>query len=95
MEIEKLQDLGINAADITKLKTAGFCTITSLIMGTKKELSNIKGINDAKIDKIMEAAKKLENHGFMTGNELAEKRKRVIRITTGSSQLDEMLGGGI
>jgi hypothetical protein len=37
-------------------------------MATKKELTNIKGINEGKIDKILEAAKKLENHGFMTGN---------------------------
>jgi meiotic recombination protein DMC1 len=45
IEIEKLQEHGINAADIAKLKSSGFCTITSIIMGTKKELVNIKGIN--------------------------------------------------
>lgn len=94
-EIEKLQDFGINAADITKLKAAGFCTISSIFMATKKELTNIKGINEAKIDKMIEAAKKLEDHGFISGNELAQKRKNVIKITTGSSVLDELLGGGI
>ena len=31
----------------------------------------------------------------MTGNELAQKRKNIIKITTGSSSLDELLGGGI
>lgn len=71
IEIEKLQEHGINAADIAKLKTSGFCTISSIVMATKKELCNIKGINEAKIDKILEAAKKLENHGFISGNELA------------------------
>lgn len=64
-------------------------------MATKKELTNIKGINEGKIDKILEAAKKLENHGFMTGNQIAQKRKNVVRITTGSTVLDELLGGGI
>jgi RecA/RadA recombinase len=64
-------------------------------MATKKELTNIKGINEGKIDKILEAAKKIENHGFMSGNELAIKRKHVVRITTGSPILDELLGGGI
>lgn len=59
IEIEKLQDHGINASDIAKLKTGGFCTITSIIMATRKELTNIKGINDAKIDKILDAAKKI------------------------------------
>lgn len=59
IEIEKLQDFGINAADIAKLKTSGFCTISSIVMATKKELTNIKGINEAKIDKIHEAARKI------------------------------------
>ena len=95
IEIEKLQEHGINAADIAKLKTSGFCTISSIIMATKKELTNIKGINEAKIDKILQASKKIENHGFMSGNQLAERRKNVVRITTGSSVLDELLGGGI
>lgn len=63
-----MQDCGINAADIAKLKAAGLCTVSSIVMATKKELTNIKGINEGKIDKILEAAKKLENHGFMTGN---------------------------
>ena len=31
----------------------------------------------------------------MTGNQLALKRKNVIRITTGSPVLDQLLGGGI
>lgn len=44
-EIDKLQEQGINAADIAKLKTAGLCTVASVCMATKKELCNIKGIN--------------------------------------------------
>ncbi len=44
-----MQEFGINAADITKLKGAGFCTVSSVIMATRKELCNIKGINEAKI----------------------------------------------
>mgnify|MGYP000934400186 CR=1 FL=1 len=31
----------------------------------------------------------------MTGNEIATKRKNVVKITTGSPVLDELLGGGI
>lgn len=51
-QIDKLQEGGINAADITKLKTAGYCTVSSVIMATRKELCNIKGFNDAKVDKV-------------------------------------------
>jgi meiotic recombination protein DMC1 len=67
----------------------------SVIMATRKELCNIKGRNEAKIEKIQEAAKKLESAGFMTGVEYNIKRKRVVRITTGSSVLDTLIGGGI
>ena len=53
--------MGINMQDIVKLKNAGFCTVLSVIMATKKELLNIKGITDGKLEKIQEAAQKIEN----------------------------------
>lgn len=34
-EIDKLQAHGVNAADITKFKSAGFCTVLSIIQATK------------------------------------------------------------
>lgn len=94
-EIDKLQEGGINAADITKLKAAGYCTVSSVIMATRKELCNIKGFNEAKVDKVQEIARKIENANFISGNEVVEKRKNIVRITTGSPQLDQCLGGGI
>ena len=39
-------------ADILKLKAMGFCTVRSLLMATRKELLNVKGITEAKLDKI-------------------------------------------
>ena len=94
-ELEKLQDFGINMADINKLKAYGLCTVASILMITKKELLNIKGITDQKIEKIQEAAMKLEAGGFTTGLGILLKRKNLLRITTGSKKLDELLGGGI
>lgn len=95
-EIEKLQDLGINAADINKLKASGYCTILSLIQATKKELCNVKGLSEAKVEKILEASAKIESSSvFITANQLVEKRSRILKITTGSKVLDTTLGGGI
>ena len=62
---------------------------------TKKELLNIKGISDAKLEKIVEAATKIEKLSFCTGLEYQEKRKDVKMITTGSRNLDTLLGGGL
>ena len=42
-EIEKLQEMGINATDIKKLKEHGLHTIASVLMHTKKQLMDIKG----------------------------------------------------
>ena len=65
-----LQSSGINAADLTKLKAAGFCTCASIMMATKKELIKVKGITEAKIEKIQEIATKIERAGFVTATEV-------------------------
>ncbi|XP_066325371.1 meiotic recombination protein DMC1 homolog B-like [Miscanthus floridulus] len=92
--IDKLISQGINAGDVKKLQDAGIYTCNGLMMHTKKNLTGIKGLSEAKVDKICEAAEKLLNQGFMTGTDLLLK-KSVVRITTGSQALDELLGRGI
>nr|XP_039261748.1 meiotic recombination protein DMC1/LIM15 homolog isoform X2 [Styela clava] len=88
-DIDMLQDQGINAADLKKLKTAGICTIKGVQMTTKKALSNIKGISEAKVEKIKEAASK------MAIVDESMKRKQCFKISTGSEDLDKLLGGGV
>ncbi|KAA6372579.1 MAG: putative Meiotic recombination protein DMC1 [Streblomastix strix] len=95
IEIDKLQDLGINVADLKKLKESGCYTVQSLQMRTKKDLLNIKGISEAKLDKIIDAVHKLIFSGFITGSQQLTKRREVVKITTGSKELDTLLGGGI
>lgn len=95
MEIDRLTELGIAATDITKLKQAGIYTVPGIQMQCKKDLSLIKGLSDAKVEKIIEAARKLSDAGFITGSACLEARKDVLRITTGSTALDQLLGGGI
>ncbi len=58
-------------------------------------MCSIRGISEAKVEKMLEAANKLKPSSFITGNELLHKRAELIRITTGSKALDELLGGGI
>lgn len=49
------QASGIAALDIKKLKDAGICTVESVAYTPRKDLLQIKGISDAKVDKIIEA----------------------------------------
>lgn len=50
-----LKASGIAAMDIKKLKDAGLCTVESVAYSPRKELLQIKGISEAKVDKIIEA----------------------------------------
>ncbi|KNC98933.1 meiotic recombinase Dmc1 [Spizellomyces punctatus DAOM BR117] len=95
MEVEKLQDAGINSADIQKLKGNGITTVRAVQMTTCRNLAKIKGLSEAKIEKMKEAANKLLPCSFMTGTELESKRKSVVRISTGCKEFDTLLGGGV
>ena len=57
-------------------------------MTTRKKLCSIKGISEAKMEKIKEAANKLIDPGFLTALEYADKRKQCFNITTGSQELE-------
>jgi meiotic recombination protein DMC1 len=72
-------------------------TIGSVLQSSSRDLLGIKGLTDARVDKIREAAKKLDCRGstFKTGVEMKEKRKGIFHITTGSTALDKILGGGV
>jgi DNA repair protein RAD51 len=54
----------------------------------------IKGISEAKADRMIMEASKLVPMGFTTATEFHIRRSELIAITTGSSQLDALLGGG-
>ncbi|XP_046365058.1 meiotic recombination protein DMC1/LIM15 homolog [Haliotis cracherodii] len=95
LDIDQLQNHGINVADIKKLKQAGICTIKGIQMTTRKKLCTIKGISEAKMEKIKEAAAKLVDPGFLTALQYADKRKEVFKVSTGSQELDKLLGGGV
>lgn len=93
--IDELQSHGIGVADIAKLKQAGICTIKGINMTSRRALLKVKGMSEAKVDKIKEAAQKILDCGFVSALELAIKRQAVFRISTGSDDLDRLLGGGV
>ncbi|KAK3529694.1 hypothetical protein QTP70_033672 [Hemibagrus guttatus] len=94
-DIDLLQKHGINMADIKKLKSVGICTIKGIQMTTRRALCNVKGLSEAKVEKIKEAAGKLLMSGFQTASEYRMKRKQVFHVTTGSLEFDKLLGGGV
>ncbi|CAG8476847.1 15801_t:CDS:10 [Acaulospora morrowiae] len=94
-DIDELQNHGIGSADIAKLKSAGICTVRAIHMTTRKNLCRIKGLSEAKVDKLKETASKLQSASFMTATEFSQVRSKVMYISTGSKALDALLGGGV
>ena len=48
-----LQGQGISAADVKKLQEAGYHTVEAVAFAPKKTLITIKGISEAKADKLL------------------------------------------
>ena len=93
--VDEMQSHGINAGDINKLKAAGVLTVAGVVMRTPKALCAIRGLSEAKVEKLMAVAKTMCSASFVTGNQAAAKRQQVFHLTTGSTALDALLGGGV
>ncbi|KAJ7057224.1 hypothetical protein C8F01DRAFT_346778 [Mycena amicta] len=50
--IDELQQHGINVQDITKLKAAAINTVSGVVMTTRRQMMKIKGMSEAKVDKV-------------------------------------------
>ena len=92
--IELLQDSGINNNDIKKLVEAGFNSLESIAYTPKKNLVIIKGLSEIKVDKIIKAVYEILKLGIQPCIIALEERKKLTRITSGSKELDSLLGGG-
>nr|GAT58112.1 RecA family ATPase [Mycena chlorophos] len=93
--VDELQQHGINVQDILKLKSAAINTVSGVVMTTRRQLLKIKGMSEAKVEKVKDAAAKIMGSAFATGVEVQEKRKRVFTVSTGSKAVDNIMGGGI
>ncbi|DBA01660.1 TPA: hypothetical protein N0F65_010311, partial [Lagenidium giganteum] len=51
--IDMLQDAGINATDIARLKEDGFATIGQLFQVSQKRLLSVKGVSESKLEKVV------------------------------------------
>ncbi len=92
MSIEQLP--GIGEAKAKKLREAGFKTIEAIAVATINELMEA-GLGEESAIKAIQAAREALKIGFESAKDLYEKRKNIRKITTGSSELDKLLGGGV
>ncbi len=87
---------GVGPAIAQKLRDADYSTIESIAVATTTEISSSIDIGEKTAAKIINAARKMLKIEFISAKELLERRQREVKyITTGSEELDKMLGGGI
>jgi DNA repair protein RadA len=84
---------GIGPAVAAKLESAGIFDLMALAVSSPATISDASGVSPAVARKAIMAARDLLDLGFQDGNEFAKKRENVSYITTGSKNLDELLGG--
>ena len=91
-----LKDLpGVGDTTVKKLKDAGIISTRILAIYPITKLMDEAGIGEKTAQKIIKAAQDIEKMGFKSADIIWEKRKQLNRLTTNSSNLDEILGGGI
>ncbi|MFX1313168.1 MAG: DNA repair and recombination protein RadA [Promethearchaeota archaeon] len=91
-----LKDIpGVGDATLKKLKDAGILSIRTLAIYPLNKLIEEAGLGDKTAEKLIKAAQDIEKMGFKSADKIWEKRKRLNRLTTGSQNLDDLLGGGI
>ena len=90
----KISDLpGIGPGTVQKLEDAGIYDLMGVAVMSPADLSELAGMGEAVARKAIQAARKMMSLGFQDGMEFAEKRKEIANITTGSKNLDGLLGG--
>jgi DNA repair protein RadA len=95
-KVEKIEDIpGVGETAAKKLAEAGYKTLEQLAVSSAVELKEIAGLGEGTAEKAIKTARDALDMGFESADVLAEKRKLVGRLTTGSKELDNLIGGGI
>ena len=95
-EIKSIEDLpGVGPQSAEKLISAGYATLEGIAVASPAELVEAAGLGEATAAKVIKAARDALEMGFESADILAEKRKLVGKLTTGSKEVDSLIGGGI
>jgi len=86
---------GVGPAMTSKLQSAGLTTVEAIAVTPPREIAKKTGIGFNTVLNIVAAARKSACVDFITAEELWKKRQNMLKCSTGSKKLDELLGGGI
>jgi len=86
---------GVSSSTIAKLKKAGLTTLEAIAITPSREIEELTGMGFDTAQKVNQLARIKIDPGFIPATEVLEQRKHMLRCTTGSPDLDKILGGGI
>jgi DNA repair protein RadA len=93
--VKELEDLpGVGEVSAEKLRKAGY-DIEKIAASSPHELDEIADIGVEQAKKAIATARDSLEMGYETADKILERRKSVGRITTGSKELDSLIGGGV
>jgi len=93
LDLENIE--GVGSAIAGKLRSAGITTVAALAVTPPREITEKAGIGFNTVLNIVAAARKSLFVDFTTAEELWKKRQTMLKCSTGSKNLDKLLGGGI
>ena len=86
---------GVGEATLNKLIKAGFNSLESIAYTPPSIIKEESGLGDKTTERLVKASMTQLGIGFKSADAIWEHRKNIARITTGSQELDDSLGGGV
>jgi DNA repair protein RadA len=86
---------GVGDKTLQKMRESGYDNLMSIAAALTADLVEASGLGDETAAKIINAARSKLKMGFEPASEVLKKRESIIKITTGSKSLDDLLGGGV
>lgn len=86
---------GLTKADLNALLEGGIHCVETIAFMPARKLKDVKGIGEKKIERIVKAARELVPMRMMSAAQMLKMRQNMVSLTTGSSTLDALLGGGV
>jgi DNA repair protein RadA len=94
-KVKSIEDLpGIGPATLEKLASAGFNDLMSIAVATPGEIIGATEVSEVTAKKVIAVARANMELNFESGEALLQKRMQAIKITSGSKDVDTLLGGG-
>ncbi|MGD2200519.1 MAG: DNA repair and recombination protein RadA [Candidatus Bathyarchaeota archaeon] len=86
---------GVASTTVKKLHKAGFTTLKSVAVTPAREIADMAGMGDNTAIKVCRLARMEVDPGFIPALEILDMRQHMTKCTTGSNELDRILGGGV